>query len=289
MWARAALAIGLSCTVVSLVMPELHHHGWRLAGEKAGDHLNTKFGTAFRSIRKNILIFSPSPNIGKSLLIHQRNCMLKIKSKNNCRCLTSRRDNGGTFPAPISQIRKFKIRWQWGRIASPIYPHAQILRWGSPAIFPHYNAAPAIGRAWISDRYWNEIADENIRPIAEYQCGSGIKFREFGRFVCEPTFIERQDGENSLKKCNDKEQPRKSGDWVCPEFLPPPLIAFSAAIIVIACGLYVQWRGWRRTARQRYRGWAIAAIGICVMGFGWFGLFFGDWWSPIICALRVAI
>lgn len=46
--------------------------------------------------------------------------------------------------------------------------------------------------------------------------------------------------------------------------------------------------GWR-VPRKSYRRRLSLVAGIGVMAFGWFGLFFGDWWSPIICAARGGI
>lgn len=121
-------------------------------------------------------------------------------------------------------------------------------------------------------------SDGNVGTIASNERSIGILLSLFRG-------LESQEAKNNLEECCDKKGTRERRNRVCPELLPPPLIAFGFAIALIACGLYVQGLGWERAARQFYAGWTIYACGIALTAFGWFGLFFGDWWSPIICWL----
>jgi hypothetical protein len=289
MWARTAwAAIILSAAVVSGMVAKLHDHPRGVLREQANNHLNTKFGPASRRIWEDVVVFCPTPNVGENTFLNQRDCLISSEREYDSRGLSARWDNCNAFASGVPQIRERKVGLDWRRQVGPANPHFEVLRGSSTTIFPNAYASPTDGLVWVSYSNRNEISHKDIRPIAKDKSSIGVGFRFFSGQVSQTAFIESPVGEYSLEKSRDEQQASKRSYRVCPEFLPPPFIAFSIAILIVACGLYIQGLGWS-ASRKSYRGYFIVASGIGLMAFGWVGLFFGDWWSPIICTVKGAI
>lgn len=165
-----------------------------------------------------------------------------------------------------------KVSFTFGRIAGAF------VEW----IFREY--PDAIAAMDIGSRHITMVSDTqrdpNYVPHAKYRNSDSSngyvrpKLPLAGFFSSPPSSQISQPQEYG----GNEQKRRERGDGVCPEFIPPPLIAFGIAAAMIASGFYIQGRRWR--------GAWIAGIlatlsGICL----WFSLLLGDWWSPLLCWL----
>lgn len=281
---RLLQAIALGCAVVSVMIAELNQEPNGLDLYSSGDYLNAEFRSTLWSVGENIAVFSPSPNVREITPFGQSQGVLSIQNKNGCRDLSSRGDNRCAVAASVAKIGERVVRWYWIFEFCPANPHSEILRWCCATVLPDDDTLPSYGVSRVSDRQRHELTYKNIWPIAYDDSARRVQFGSSGIFISFSALDKRAPCEECLKKCCEEQCARERCNRVCPKFLPPPFVAFSVAIIFIACGLYIQGIGWRAPC-QSYRCWVPVLVGVLVMGFGWFGLFFGDWWSPIICLI----
>lgn len=290
MWARAAMmaAVGLSCLIMAGMVAEFDHHGQWSRVYSFDNYANAKFSSAPWSIRKNISILCPSPHIQKFLVSLQLNCRWQPEHKGAGSDISTWRNYwSADVTRSFSEVRERKIRRQWPIEKLPTNPSFQIDRRRCATVFPENYRLPSAELPVLISRFKGlEFTNKNIRSISNNKSISRIFLGSLSGSVSIFAFDKCKPCKNDLKECCDKESPGKRRYWICPKFLPPPFLAFSIAIVIVAGGLYVQGLGWGRSSRQFYRRWFIFGIGILIMACGWFGLFFGDWWSPLICAVR---